>query len=102
MLLSGCFLVVEVSKDVPSRGHVRLNMPYHRIYKLVIDEADHNLLRVRMIDAVNFDLLFSDYKGSTASKIRLEECRFASAKFVFGQITAALNKSIQECSLRGA
>jgi hypothetical protein len=55
MLLSGCFLVVEICKDKLNVGCVRLNFTYHSIYKMSIDDTDHNLLRVKLISGGPYD-----------------------------------------------
>lgn len=46
-------------------------------------------------DSRDFELEFENYKGSTATKIKIEECRYEVAKYVFKQINLALNNSIQ-------
>jgi hypothetical protein len=87
-----------ISKTKANAGSVRLNLTYHSINKMNIDDGDHNLLCVKLISGGPcefFELFFDNYKGSTATKIKLEECRFTAAKYIFTQINTAINKSIQ-------
>lgn len=82
---------------------VRYNINYQSIVKISIGGKDNSVMRIKLAkghELSTLELLFEGFRGTTACKVRLDECRFRSAKFVFEQINAALNQSIQGCSVK--